>query len=152
MTHPRGARLRTDGMRTHLIALTAVAVLLLAACSPGAEEAGTDQTAATATEAPAESAAEPDDEGAETEVAGGEETVQISDFVFDPETLEVPVGTTVEWVQLDSSRHTVDFEDGEESGDLEEGDTYRRTFDEPGEHPYICFFHPRMTATVVVTG
>jgi plastocyanin len=138
-------------MRTYLIALTAVAVLLLAACSPGADEAETDQTAATQTEAPAEPAAEPDDEGADTE-AGGEETVQISGFVFEPETLEVPVGTTVEWVQLDSSRHTVDFEDGEESGDLEEGDTYQRTFDEPGEHPYICFFHPRMTATVVVTG
>jgi plastocyanin len=114
------------GMRTHLIALTVA--LLLAACSPAVDETGTESD-------------EPE-----------EATIEIVDFAFQPETLEVPAGTTVEWVQLDSSRHTVDFEDGERSGDLAEGATYQRTFDEPGEHPYVCFFHPRMTATVVVTG
>jgi plastocyanin len=125
-------------MRTHLIALTSAGVLLLGACSPAEDDPGADGEEAGP--APAETAqAEPG-------------TVEIVDFSFEPETLEVPAGTTVEWVQLDSSRHTVDFADGVRSGDLAEGATYQRTFDDPGDHPYVCFFHPRMTATVVVTG
>jgi plastocyanin len=130
-------------MRTHLIALTAAGVLLLGACSPAEDDPGAGGEEAGP--APAETT-----EAGTTEAEPA--TVEIVDFSFQPETLEVPAGTTVEWVQLDSSRHTVDFEDGERSGDLAEGATYQRTFEEPGEHPYVCFFHPRMTATVVVTG
>lgn len=79
--------------------------------------------------------------------------VDVVDFAFEPEEISVPVGTTVEWTYTEdgSSRHTVTFDDGEASGDLDPGDTYTRTFDAPGAYPYVCFYHPNMTGTVTVT-
>lgn len=123
----------------YLRSLALTAALAVAGCTggPAVDEEPTDQ--------PVEPTTEP------AEAAGDAEVVDIVDFAFSPDDLEVPVGSTVEWVQQDDSRHTVDFEDGEESGDLEQGDTYRRTFDEAGTYDYICFFHPRMTASVTVT-
>lgn len=119
----------------YLPTITAAAIIL-AGC------AGEQTTAPTATE-----------DVAPQEQAGDEreETIDIVDFAFEPDDLEVPVGTTVTWTQSDPSRHTVDFDDGEESGELEQGDTFTRTFDEAGTHDYVCFFHPRMTASVTVT-
>ncbi|WP_149359532.1 cupredoxin domain-containing protein [Lolliginicoccus suaedae] len=77
-------------------------------------------------------------------------TVDIIGFEFEPGTLTVPVGSTITWVQKDDSLHTVDFTDGTESGDLTQGQSYSRTFTEPGTYDYVCFYHPRMTATVIV--
>ncbi|MPZ87718.1 MAG: hypothetical protein GEU81_06500 [Nitriliruptorales bacterium] len=141
---------------TLLLAVTAV--LLLSACAgperegpapvPGAEP--TPQ----AVDEPEDGPGAPDQQvgdAADSVPPVGEETVEIVDFAYRPEDLEVPASGTVEWVQSDPSRHTVDFEDGQESGPLEQGDRYSRTFDRPGEYHYVCFFHPRMTATVTVT-
>jgi plastocyanin len=124
-----------------------LAAFMLAGCAGGT---ATDGDAADERSVPAEET-ETAEEGGPGEEAAAETVIDIVDFTFEPETLEVANGTTVEWVQQDSSRHTVDFDDGEKSGDLEEGDTYRRTFDEAGTYDYVCFFHPRMTASVTVT-
>lgn len=79
------------------------------------------------------------------------QVVDVVDFAFEPDDVTVPVGTTVEWTYTDgSSKHTVTFDDGEESGDLESGDTYARTFDEAGAYAYVCFYHPHMTGAVTV--
>ncbi len=80
------------------------------------------------------------------------QAIDIVDFTFSPEAVEVPVGTTVTWIQTDDSRHTVDFADGKQSGDLSQGDTFSRTFEEAGSYAYVCFFHPSMTGSVTVTG
>ncbi|HVM00730.1 MAG TPA: cupredoxin domain-containing protein [Egibacteraceae bacterium] len=83
----------------------------------------------------------------------GEAVVVVADFAFAPEEIAVAPGSAVEWTFDEGrSRHTVTFDDGEKSGDLEPGDTYTRVFDEAGTYPYFCFFHPRMTGTVTVTG
>ncbi len=87
-----------------------------------------------------------------SEPPAGTTRVRIVDFTYQPGNITVPVGTTVVWTQLDQSTHTVDFEDGTTSGDMAKGDTYKRTFDKPGKYPYVCFYHPRMTGTVTVTG
>ncbi|MDV6011381.1 cupredoxin domain-containing protein [Haloechinothrix sp. LS1_15] len=140
-------------IRTRTTATAAIAAALaLAACAP-AEEDNDRQTAQTP-ERPTEESPQRDDdtdEPASPPPDGAEETVEIVDFQFEADDLAVPVGTTVTWIQRDESLHTVDFDDGEESGDLEAGESYSRTFDEPGEYPYDCFYHPRMTATVTVT-
>jgi plastocyanin len=125
------------------LALVPLAALAIAGCGDDAPTDGAPADGATT-----DSAAEQSDTAT---ADGAAEMVDIVDFTFEPEALEVTTGTTVEWVQQDSSRHTVDFDDGEESGHLEEGDIYRRTFDQAGTYDYVCFFHPRMTASVTVT-
>ncbi len=47
--------------------------------------------------------------------------------------------------------HTVTADDGSwDSGDVQPGATWRRTFDRPGTYPYHCTPHPFMQAVVVV--
>lgn len=78
-------------------------------------------------------------------------TVEIKDFTFTPATLEIPVGTTVTWINQDSSPHNVIAEDGSiDSGLLDQGESYSYTFEEPGTYAYTCTFHPYMQATIVV--
>ncbi|SNR64436.1 Plastocyanin [Haloechinothrix alba] len=142
---------------TRPLLLAAVAgVLTLSACAPatgGGQPEPTQQTQQSPDAGPDTDAGEGDaGEPASPAPGGKSETVEIVDFAFATEDIEVAAGTTVTWLQQDDSLHTVDFDDGESSGDLETGESYSRTFDEPGEYPYDCFYHPRMTGTVTVTG
>lgn len=115
-------------------------------------DATTSTVAAAATTAPpppAPTTAAPDDAAP----AEGASVVAIVDFAFVEQTIEVPAGTTVEWVNDDSFDHTVVADDGSfESETMASGDTFSFTFDTPGEYPYICGIHPSMLGTVVVTG
>lgn len=99
------------------------------------------------------------DDPATPATAGGEATVEIDDFAYAPGTVTVEVGTTVVWSNEDATRHTVTAgtEDAPAPDDFdlevdEQGQTVRRTFDEPGTHAYFCELHPFMTGTVEVTG
>jgi plastocyanin len=86
-------------------------------------------------------------------IAVQEVKVEIKDLAFSPQTIEVPVGTTVTWTNEDVTQHTVVSEDklfGSEI--LQKGDTFSYTFDEPGTYDYICSLHPSMKGQVVVTG
>jgi len=81
----------------------------------------------------------------------GAMTIEIVDFDFDPDTLTIPVGTIVEWVNNDSFAHTVVADDGSfESARIETGDRFSFTFEEAGTFPYICGIHPSMNAEIVV--
>lgn len=106
--------------------------LALAACGPGGDGAG-----------------EAADAGGAAGATGT--SVSIVDNAFEPATLEVGAGDTVTWVHDGEVTHTVTFED-DDSGDLEPGDTHERTFDEAGEHDYVCTIHASMTGTVSVSG
>jgi plastocyanin len=82
---------------------------------------------------------------------GAEETVAIEGFAFSPDALTVAVGTTVTWTNRDEAPHTVAAGAGAfDSGRLDQGGTFQRTFDEPGTYAYVCAFHPTMTGSVVV--
>ncbi len=83
--------------------------------------------------------------------AGGRETVSIVDFAFEPQTLEVPVGTTVVWTNDGDAPHTVTG-GPLDSGALSSGDTFQFTFATAGTVDYVCQFHPNMTGTIEVTG
>ncbi len=87
------------------------------------------------------------------DAAGGRE-VAIVDFEFEPGDLAVPAGSTVTWTNEDSAPHAIqdDSDLGAEEGpDLEQGDTFQLTYDEPGTYPYLCGIHNYMTGTVTVT-
>ncbi len=80
--------------------------------------------------------------------------VNIVNFGYDPDTLTVPVGTTVCWVNQDMTPHTVtsDVEGVFDSGSLQQGQTFEYTFNSAGSFPYHCLPHAWMIATVTVTG
>lgn len=71
---------------------------------------------------------------------------------FSPGTLTVSVGATVTWVNDDDRPHTVTAGDGSfDSGIVQPGATFARTFDRPGTYRYSCLLHSDMLGTVVVT-
>ena len=80
--------------------------------------------------------------------------VNIFNYKFDPETVTVPVGTTVTWTNKDEIPHTVASSDKSFQGSsgLDTGDSYSYTFSKPGTYSYYCTLHPFMKGKVVVTG
>jgi plastocyanin len=80
-------------------------------------------------------------------------SVKIANFTFGPQTLTVPVGSTISWTNDDDVPHTVVATDGAfRSKPLDSGDSYAFTFRTPGEHSYFCSIHPMMTGKVIVKG
>ena len=78
--------------------------------------------------------------------------VKIDNFSFDPVAITVPVGTTVTWTNRDDIPHTVVSTDKVfKSKVLDTDDKFSFTFTKPGEYPYFCSIHPKMTGKVVVT-
>jgi plastocyanin len=77
--------------------------------------------------------------------------VKIDNFSFGPQTLTVPVGTTVTFVNRDDIPHTVVSTDGVfKSKVLDTDDKFVYTFSKAGTFPYFCSIHPKMTGKVVV--
>jgi plastocyanin len=78
-------------------------------------------------------------------------TVGARDDKFDPATLNVQVGTTVQWVNNDKHPHTITSNDSKwDSGDLAWGATYSVTFKTPGTYRYHCKHHKGMEGTIIV--
>ena len=151
---PRSTRL------TLLVGLT----LALAACSndPASSAApSTPQQSAEASSAAASASA------SVSEAATGDVTVTITGFEFtaddadssgDVPTLTVPVGTSVTFVNEDSTRHTAtNGTDGEADADAafdfnlaQQGAAETFTFDTAGEFGVTCTVHPTMNMTIIV--
>ncbi len=88
-----------------------------------------------------------------TTPAAAASTISIVDFAFDPDGLEIAVGTTVEWVNNDAFDHSIVADDGTfESETLEPEGTFAFEFATPGTFPYKCGIHPQMNASITVTG
>jgi plastocyanin len=78
--------------------------------------------------------------------------VEIADYKFKPETIEVNAGTKVTFTNSDDTKHTATADDGSfDTGDLEQGDSASVTLSKPGEFTYYCRYHPFMKATVEVS-
>jgi plastocyanin len=72
-------------------------------------------------------------------------------LAFVPARLEVQAGTTVEWTNHDPLAHSVTAVDGSwDSGLIQPGQTWRRTFTQPGTYEYHCTPHPFMKGAVTV--
>jgi plastocyanin len=77
--------------------------------------------------------------------------VKIDNFVFGPQTITVPVGTTVTWTNADDIPHTSVSTDGVfKSKVLDTDEKFSYTFTKAGTYPYYCTIHPKMTGKVVV--
>jgi plastocyanin len=100
---------------------------------------------------PSASAAESSASGEKASEASSSNQVAIDNFTFTPQTLTVPVGTKVTWINRDDVPHTVtDTEKRFKSTTLDTDDSFSFTFIAPGEYPYYCGIHPHMTGTIVV--
>lgn len=93
----------------------------------------------------------------ETDQAASEEvTIIMQNNTYQPLEITIPAGTTVTWVNEDSYVHNVlSGTRGNptgmiESPDIQGGETFSYTFDEPGTFEYYCSYHPGMSATITV--
>jgi plastocyanin len=77
---------------------------------------------------------------------------------YNPSPVNVAVGTTVSWINNDSTAHTVTEGNpsgntplnGFDSGILSPGQTFKHAFDKPGTVDYYCTLHPFMLGQVIV--
>lgn len=75
----------------------------------------------------------------------------VKNLAFAPARIEVAAGTTVVWKNDDPLPHTVTADDESwDSGLIEPGASWSRTFDKPGTYPFHCTPHPFMKGEVVV--
>jgi plastocyanin len=84
--------------------------------------------------------------------AVGVSSVLIENFTYSPQAIQVTVGTTVMWTNLDTTPHTVSLASAlADSGNLSQGQTYQYTFGTTGTFRYFCTYHPSMSGVVIVT-
>ena len=77
--------------------------------------------------------------------------VRVDNFTFGPQTLTVPVDTTVTWVNRDDIPHVIVSNDGVfKSKALDTDDKFSFTFTKAGTYPYFCGIHPKMVGKIVV--
>lgn len=77
--------------------------------------------------------------------------VTIQSMAFNPQTLTVPVNTTVKWKNLDGKAHTVTSNNASwDSGIVPAGSSFIFTFTATGTFNYYCTIHPSMTGTIIV--
>jgi plastocyanin len=77
------------------------------------------------------------------------ESVSIADGQFNPRTVRIAPGDSVEWTNSDDRDHRV-VGDGFASGTLRGGDSFRHTFTKAGKYGYACALHPREKGSIVV--
>ncbi len=82
-------------------------------------------------------------------------TVTIQNFQFSPPTITVTPGTTVTWVNNDSASHTATADnmsaaESWDSGTINPGKSYSKTFNQGGVYTYHCNIHTYMKGTIQV--
>jgi plastocyanin len=140
----------TQARRSHfLLGVATMALsLVLVACSAGAS------TTPSATQATSTQTAAGSGSGGS---GAGDTNVMLMNFAFDPTTLTVPVGTTVTFVNMDPTEHTVtNGKDGKAADNaafdkkVDSGQSVTVTFDKAGTFDVTCTIHPSMNMTVTV--
>ncbi len=76
---------------------------------------------------------------------------------YDPEVIDVTVGTTVAWENVDNTMHTATSGNPDGGADgvfdsdiMSAGDKFEFTFTDAGNYDYYCILHPWMVGTVNV--
>jgi plastocyanin len=130
-------------MRRPILIILAAGALFAAGCGSGG---GSSSSTPASTPAPTSGG----------QSAGPVTKVDMHNIQFNPKTVTVKKGTTVEWVNDDSVNHDVTKDTGpgpqfsSGSGNLGGGDTYKVTLNAAGTIKYECTVHPGMTGTIVV--
>lgn len=77
--------------------------------------------------------------------------IRVRNNTYLPESLTVPVGTAVRWVNDDADVHTISQTGGGfESGLLFARDAWTYTFNDPGTYDFFCLPHSYMRGTITV--
>jgi plastocyanin/uncharacterized membrane protein YozB (DUF420 family) len=80
--------------------------------------------------------------GQETQMVADDIVVNMVDFAYSVETLTIPAGTQVRFVNQGQARHSATADDGSfDTGLLDPGQEMSITFDEIGFFPYYCLLH-----------
>ena len=104
-----------------------------------------------ATSAPTPAPAAPGTSGEQAGPAATKASVEIADFSFGPDSVEIAAGGSVTWTNTGVAPHTVTAKDGAFASDmLAPGGTFSRTFATSGTYAYLCAVHPEMIGTVRV--
>jgi plastocyanin len=85
--------------------------------------------------------------------AGEPVDVHIAGYKYSPPELKVKPGTTVRWINGEKRvSHSILFvgPDGFESERIFPGESWSRTFEQPGSYRYRCGPHPEMEGAVEV--
>ncbi len=79
-------------------------------------------------------------------------TIEIKDFAFNPQTITVKSGQTITWINRDEEPHTVVSVEKQfkKSSALDTDQSFTITAGTPGTYTYFCSVHPKMTGTIVV--
>ena len=114
------------------------------AAATTAPAAATDAAPAATDAAPAATDAAP--------AAAGDTPVDIRDFAFNPNTIEVAAGGTITWTNQDAVPHTATGVDRAvlQSGTIQPGASFTQEFDTPGTFDFFCEFHGNMKGQIVV--
>jgi plastocyanin len=79
------------------------------------------------------------------------QTVLIENIKFNPEHLEIHPGDTVVWQNKDVVPHTVTDEKNQfDSGGIQPGASWKKTFRKKSVFSYKCIYHPNMHASISV--
>jgi plastocyanin len=77
--------------------------------------------------------------------------VHMKNFAFGPDSVTILAGQSVRFLEDDDTPHTVTATDKSfDSGNLNKGDKWERTFTTAGTYAYFCAYHPYMKGTVIV--
>ncbi len=80
-------------------------------------------------------------------------TIEIKNYTYTPSYLEINVGDTITWINLESSLvHTITSKSYSplRSSTLKLDQTFSLRFTEVGTYDYSCLFHKDMNGTIVV--
>ncbi|MFA6215501.1 MAG: cupredoxin domain-containing protein [Patescibacteria group bacterium] len=87
---------------------------------------------------------------ANTNIAPKQVEVSITNFSFQPQTIEINAGDTVQWTNSDQTAHAVTIDNRIDTGDIDPGKTAKIKFNDKETINYHCRLHPSMTGTVIV--
>lgn len=81
--------------------------------------------------------------------------VVIQDYAFYPDTVRIPAGATVVWINCEpptADPHTTTSDAAVWSSEfLQRGDAFGRRFADTGDFPYHCIPHPFMRGVILVS-
>lgn len=78
-------------------------------------------------------------------------TINIEKLAYSPASLTVPVNTTVTWINMDTTPHTVSGDNGLfESGSIGASQKFSYTFTNTGTFSYHCSIHLAVKAKIIV--
>jgi len=76
-------------------------------------------------------------------------TVNIQNNAFNPSSVQIPAGSTVKWINLDTIQHEPKG-NVFDSGPLNQNGVFEYTFNQTGTYNYVCAIHPSMQGTIIV--